>query len=115
MKDYIDQYLNEYLQRDVKLMLDNKIIRQGKFLIYSTKDYIISFTLRNNKDQIKIYDVFYPYDIYINSNKRLVFDYQLEKLVTGVHTMADSILEVVKDTKTHKLFNRKLLIVSDTE
>lgn len=114
MKDQIDKALALLLQRDVKLMLGTKIIRQGKLLIYTINEYIITVTFKNPKKQVKVYDVYYPYNIYHNSNKDLVFDYSLEELTGGKIDMMESLLSIGESQKTHKLFNSKLKFVVDT-
>ncbi len=111
MKEYIEEYLEPLLQCEVFFMLGPKKIKQGKLLVYTIKDYIISFTIRNNKNQLKSYDVYYPYDVYLDKNKRLVFDYTTDTLTTSNNELMELIELETKDTKNHKLFDSLLTIV----
>jgi len=113
MKNQIDTALADLLQRNVKLMIGPKIIRQGKLLIYTIDEYIITVTLKNLKKQVKIYDIYYPYSIYHEDNGELVFDYTLEELTGGKDEMIDELVEISKAGKTHKLFNEKLHFTVD--
>ena len=111
MRNNIEKYLTELLQRNISFVTERKTLKQGKLIIYTIKDYIISFTINTPKNQVKIYDVYYPYSIYYDDSKRLTFDYSIETLANGQEQLAEDIIN--RAEKTHKLFNKKLLILQD--
>ena len=111
MKKHIEEWLSSLLQCNIQFVLGTKTIKQGKLLVYSVKDYIISFTIRNNKNQLKVYDVYYPYEARLNKKKQLVFDYSIDTLVSNKLDLVELISQESEDIKNHKIFDSELLII----
>ena len=100
--------LSNMLQRDVHLTCNCKNIKQGKLINYAMNDYVISLTIKNNKDQLKNYDVYYPYEV-TAENRTVTFDYTLETLTAGQSALQQSILSHSTNIKNHKLFDSRLV------
>lgn len=82
MIDQLTEHCKHILQRNVKFMLnDKKILRRGKLLLFNTNDFYVTFTILTNKNQQKVYEVFYPYacDHDIN-RKRVELSYKISDM-----------------------------------
>ena len=108
MKKIIEQVLSVMLQRDVQLTCNNKNVKQGKLINYAVNDYVITLTIRNNKDQLKSYDVYYPYHVTQQENT-VVFDYTVDTLTAGQQDLIDTVAAHSKEIKNHKLFDSRLV------
>ena len=98
------------LQHDIQLNCNNKTIKQGKLINYSCDDYIGTLVLRNAKDQLKSYDLYYPYHVHTRNDDTL-FDYRVSSFVAERTDLEDVINEHCKDIKTHKLFDQLVELI----
>ena len=103
IKQQIETALANVLQRDIHIICNNKTIKQGKLINYSINDYVITFTIRNNKKQLKSYDMYYPYDMQIDNDK-ILFDYTVDTLSSQNEQLLD-LLRATRPVKTHKHFD----------
>ena len=103
MNKHIESALRGVLQRDINIVCNNKTIKQGKLINFSINDYVVSFTLRNNKDQLKNYDMYYPYDM-AEGDDEILFDYTADTLSSQNEKLLD-LLHSIKPVKTHKHYN----------
>lgn len=71
----IEENLKNLIFCDVKFVLNNKTIRQGKVQLYNTKQNFIKFKIEE-KSEIKEWELSYPYDIK-NIDGGFIFDYSL--------------------------------------
>ena len=104
------------LQHDIQLNCNNKTIKQGKLINYSCDDYIVTLVLKNAKDQLKSYDLYYPYHVSMQDHNTL-FDYRVSSFVAERGDLAQIINDYCKDIKTHKLFDQlvELVVVHDQQ
>jgi len=73
----LQECMKTVLQRDIKLVINNKVIREGKLILFNLKDYYIECTLIMKTGQQKIYEIPVPFDIIIEDNK-IQFDYSID-------------------------------------
>jgi hypothetical protein len=66
--DDVENYFSHYLQRDVVFALNNKILKEGKLILFNQKDYYIIFYLKGADGEQKKYEIPYPYSITKNKN-----------------------------------------------
>lgn len=111
IKQKIEQALSGALQRDIQVICNNKTLKQGKLINYSCSDYVVSLTLRNNKSQLKNYDMYYPYDMCIHDNE-IQFDYTMNTLSSENDHVLD-LLSSVKSIKTHKHYDSVVCVKLD--
>lgn len=108
----IEKKVNTFLQKKVRFLLDTKVLKEGKILLFCIKDFYCIFTLiieaKNNKKMI--YEIPYPYSIEVLQNK-IIFDYTVETFSRGDKPTKE-IINRIKTKKPFKLFNRKLTILS---
>lgn len=110
MVDNINESLSSLLQHNIKINVNDKTIRQGKLILYTIKDYVITITIRNIKNQLKMYDIYYPYSIY-KDRSDIVFDYKLATLFNDHDPLINSLQGFSKDIRNHKLFDQALEFV----
>jgi hypothetical protein len=60
MINVLENNLNNFLQREVSFMVNNKTIKKGKLLLFTVKDFYITFLLRVNNEQKK-FELPYPF------------------------------------------------------
>jgi|Laugresu1bdmlbdd_1035124.scaffolds.fasta_scaffold04408_3 hypothetical protein len=56
----LENNLNNFLQRDVNFICNSKSIKKGKLLLFTIKDFYITFMLRVNNEQKK-FELPYPF------------------------------------------------------
>ena len=76
--DKTEQLLKCTLQNNVQFVLNDKIIREGKMIIYHVKDFYISFNFINPKGLQKVYEIPVPFDIIKKDNKTIPKDLKFD-------------------------------------
>ena len=112
--EYIEQELKCILQRDVSFVVNNKVLREGKLMMFNMKDFYISFILYTKKQQTKTYDIPLPYQIVVEPTC-ITFDYKLSNVhhnTTSIHKLIESISKSIG--KKSKLYDNFLTIKYDT-
>ena len=107
---YIDDYFKDLLQRDIQFVLNDKILREGKLIVFNIKDFYVSFVIHTKKNQTKTYDIPLPYGVFTNQTD-VVLDYTLKH----VHYNKPSIGRLIEDIgksvgKKSKLYDTYLTI-----
>lgn len=112
MTEERQKILELLLQRDVHITCNNRILRKGKFILYTVKDYYITLLLKNNKDINKTYDIPYPFDMFYEEEKdNIVFDYTINSLSERLD-MINLIGTVMTGDSSNKLFDSKVNITA---
>jgi hypothetical protein len=75
----LETALKEFLQQKVQFVLNDKVVREGKLMLFNVKDFYISFIILTKKQQNKTYELPVPFRI-IPDDKSLVFDYKLKNI-----------------------------------
>ena len=78
----LQECMKTLLQRDIKLTINSKVLREGKLILFNLKDYYIECTLINKNNQQKIYEIPVPFTIDIKS-KYILFDYGINSVSKG--------------------------------
>ena len=110
MKQLIQQQLNDMLQHDMQLNCNNKTVKQGRLINYTCDDYVVTLIIRNHRDQLKNYDMYYPYDVQPRKDG-VTFDYRVSTLVAERDDMARCISQYSQDNKTHKMYDQQVHLV----
>lgn len=105
-----DTFLKNMLQRDVEFVVSNKVIKEGKIIVFNIKDFYISFILLTKKNQNKTYEIPLPFDIHCR-NTTLLFDYTLGKIYRNSAVTKHLISCISKSIgKKSKLFDNTMII-----
>lgn len=106
--DNIESNFNYFLQRDIVFSMDNKIIKEGKLILFSQKDYYLIFHLKNSNGDNKKYEL--PYPFHINREKNyLTFDYKIESISKNDSELYYRLLSLNKN-QVSRFFNNKILM-----
>lgn len=106
----IEEVCIPMLQHEVRFTCKGKTLRQGKLLLMSQKAHYICFTVTNNNDIPKSYELPYPFDYYFDENfHRVVFDYTIRKLCND-NNYSMELLRDLPEQKNHRLYNSILYV-----
>lgn len=105
----IENNLKHLLLCDVCFCINDKTIKRGKLINIRIKDFFIVFQLQIQKGGLKLYEIPYPYDIKIQKNNNVVFNYKLKTLVMG-DVLKYVKIKNFKSKKISKFYNTELLI-----
>jgi hypothetical protein len=112
MKQQLEQIFSNRLQRNLQLQSNNKTIKQGKLINYTVNDYVVTLMLKNNKNQLKSYDLYHPYDIHVHDDQSVRLDYRVSTLTTGQSALQEQIYTFLETTvKNHKLYDSQVDII----
>lgn len=79
-----DQILDSFLQKNIDVIFNKKVIRKGKLILYTAKDFYISLIIKTPKDINKTFDIPYPFKMSLNdTDTEIELDYRLEVLALG--------------------------------
>jgi len=96
-----------FLQRDVVLSLNSKILKEGKLVLYSRKDYYFYLFLKTNNNQQKKIEIPYPFNI-IKENNYLILDYTLQSISKNDRELNLKLMSLSQKCNS-KFYNNKIL------
>jgi len=103
----ITKEINKHLQKNTEFCIDSKVIKAGRIILFSVKDFFCTFLLYNEtKKKRFLYEIPYPFDFSINENE-MIFDYTLSTFTKNNPTVADDCLKF-RNKKSSKLFNKRV-------
>ena len=107
----LEDTLKTLLQRQISFEMNNKILREGKLMIFHVKDFYVSFILETKKHPHKLYEIPTPFRIKKDPVGDVTFNYQL----SNVHRNDDKLKLLIdslykKISKKSKFFDNTLTI-----
>lgn len=103
----VESVLSHFLQRDIVFSVDSKIIKEGKLILLSQKDYYLNFYLKTSTGETKLYELPYPFDVELLDGYALLY-YDIESITQGDVDLYHKILGL--NTKSSKLYNSIMMI-----
>ena len=103
IQEHVENQLKQFLQSNVKLQINEKVLKEGRLILFNIKDFYVIFTIRNAKNEIKKYETPLPFDCYIKEGE-CVFDYRFERLTNKNSTLFMKIVTLTSSKKS-KFFN----------
>lgn len=91
-------------QKYLKIVLNKKVLREGKLLLFAPKEFYLIFTLEIN-DKLKIIEIPVPFNFKFKKDY-IIFSYVLEDLTEDIGVKIKS-MNYHKQHKS-KYFNNKL-------
>jgi CHAT domain-containing protein len=88
--------------------MDNKIIKEGKLILFSQKDYYLIFHLKNSNGDNKKYELPYPFNI-DKENNYLMFDYKIESISKNDSELYYRLLSLNKN-QVSRFYNNKVMM-----
>ena len=103
----VDTTLTNILQKYVKIIVNNKVWREGHLLLYKVSGFYIELILQSGSNRISL-DI--PYNLKLTElDTGVEFSYEVTELITPSMSKSREYADLTKETK-HKLFNNKLYI-----
>lgn len=101
-----------FFQKEISITLDNKVLRQGKLLLFSIKDFYLHFTLYSKK-LTKNFELPYPFSAYTDSGESniLVLDYKVKSFTRDLNDIYDKTKLVVGKNKHMKYYDSVVRII----
>lgn len=103
IQEHVENKLKQLLQRNISLQIKDKVLKEGRLILFNIKDFYVIFTLRNAKGEVKKYETPLPFDSYIKDGV-CVFDYQFNRLTTKNSPLYFKIVTLTS-TKKSKFYN----------
>jgi hypothetical protein len=98
-----DSLIVNYLQKEITISHNNKVLRTGRLLLFSIKDFYLHFTINTDK-QTKYFEIPYPFDVKIPNENLLLLDYALSSFKTEYDDI-DSRIKNIGTKKKSRYFN----------
>ena len=110
--DLIEKSVSKYLQQNIGIHLESKLIKKGKLILFCIKDFFCIFTIisgeKNNKKII--YELPYPFS-FSTMDGNLVFDYTVDSFCRYNKELYEQYKQI-NIGKPSKLFNKKIFVKS---
>ena len=111
--DKLETALKDYLQQNVQFVLNDKVIREGKLMLFNIKDFYVSFIIFTKKQQNKTYELPVPFQLK-KVHKNLVLDYTLGHIHHDEMKKKLYMVQIYnKANKKSKLYDNVLVIRPD--
>lgn len=107
-----ESYFVPFFQKNISIMLDNKVLRQGKLLLFCVKDFYLNFTLLLN-NSTKVFELPYPFSTYIESltSSTLVLDYKYNTFTRELEEIDEVSRPLLVKNKHMKYFDNTVKII----
>lgn len=106
----IETQLNDFLLRDVAFVLSNgKTLKRGQLILFKFKEFHFVFTLRNQKNETRVYEVPYPFSWERPDDGNLKFSYKLEELAGADKTLYYRI-KLLDKANCNKFYDTSLVL-----
>jgi len=108
----LEKNLQAFFQKDISIMLENKLLRQGKLLLFSVKDFYIHFIIVTN-DMTKSFELPYPFNCYKDEKNKniLILDYKLKSFTKGLSEIHERAKVIYNKEKHMKYFDSCVKII----
>ena len=104
----LEQKLQKHFQKNIRIVLNEKLIRAGKFILFVPKEYYLVFCINSNSKN-KYLEIPLPFKFFESaSGNEIFFDYKVELLTDDV-TLKLKVDEYFKLYKS-KYLNNKLAL-----
>lgn len=104
----IEDYFKYFLQRDIVVSVDSKIIKEGKLILFNQKDYYLNFNLKNSNQEQKKFELPYPFEV-IQKENYLILSYNLQSISKNDSNLYYKLMTLSKKHNC-RYYNSKILI-----
>lgn len=110
--DEIEQNIKPVLLSGITFTVDNKVLKRGKLVLFSVKDFFCTFTLTNADDGKKIiYEIPYPFSTNTTVSS-IEFDYTIDSFCLG-NDRIKAAVNKLDIPRLSKFYNKKVVVISD--
>lgn len=111
MNVFDDNTISDFLLRNITIYSGNKILREGRLILFSTKDFYLHFTI-DNKGTIKHFELPYPFNVVKVDSKLFLFDFSLSAF-RAEYTDLERKIKNIGEKKKSRYYNTILRIYAD--
>lgn len=101
--------LQKFLLQKVIFKCDNKILKTGKIKLFNIKQYFIRFNIENDKGEIKLLELPYPFIIHDNGDT-CALNYHLSSFTHSNREVVSKINSINSDD-TMRMYNKLVQII----
>lgn len=107
-----EDFLTKHLQTPIKFTLGQKVIKQGRLILFKRTHYYIQITVQTSKATKESFEVPIPFKTEEHVNENLMyFDYRLSSLVGYSEDLLDKVQKIkFKNINPSQYYNRILEI-----
>lgn len=99
----IETAVNRLLQQRIAFVLNGKILKTGRLILFCVKDFYLVFTIQNQNVK-KHFEIPYPY-AYSEFLNKVIFDYSLNRLCQKSSNIETNAKLLSTSKKPNKFFN----------
>lgn len=101
-----------FFQKNISIIIDSKILRQGRLLLFSIKDFYLHFTILNDK-ATKTFELPYPFETYMENltSKILILDYKIKTFTKNLPKIDEKTKTLFGKEKYMKYFDNYVKII----
>ena len=96
--------IDSLLQREIQITHNSKVLRKGILILYTVKDYYITFILKTPKKINKVYEIPRPFNIISDDDNNVILDYRLLTLCNDNKEKADVLAQLAEDQPINHKF-----------
>jgi len=104
----LEKDMASIFQKDLKFKINNKILKEGKLILFSFKEFYLHFKLHVTGNTYKYIELPYPYYYKITPSS-IMFDYTNNSLSKN-NTDIDVLIKLLKRAKHSKFYDNTLII-----
>ena len=110
-KTIIEDACKFILQKNVSFEINNKVIKQGRVLLFQQKNFYLTFILHTQKKKEEKFEIPIPYDVESHEEENLIFfDYRIKKLARNCPETENMIKKSFHKKNSNKFWNIILTI-----
>jgi len=105
-----EESFNDLLQQDIVIMLNDKILRQGKLVLFTIKNFYLTFSILQSKSSTKLSHYELPIPFSYSKDKST---YDLSYKVDDFHDNDSDVelsMKLLPKLKLHKLYDKNIII-----
>lgn len=103
----VEQKLKPLVLRHVEFLVDDKVVKRGKIMVFNTKQFFIKFKMDTDQG-IKDYEIPYPFSLK-DAPDGYLFDYSLSAFVPPTEETYWK-LRMINSQGSSKLYNNYLYV-----
>jgi len=108
----IEKAVNAFLQRKINFVVNNKIVKSGKLLLFCIKDFHLVFTIQIQNTR-KVFEVPYPFNFNV-ADGRIILNYNVKNIHHNDLDIENNI-KLLSPKKPTKYFNSVAEIIAIEE
>jgi len=110
-----EESFKSLLQQEIVIKLNDKILRKGKLVLFTIKNYCLIFSILQNKavSKLSYYELPVPFS-YIKDDNAYSLSYKIEDFHENDPDITIS-MKLVPKSKLHKLYDKNVIVYVDVE